>query len=51
MRIRAKDRGLGKRLRLAVARPLIQREWQGHFAVLRRVLREDATRADEAAGS
>ncbi len=48
MRIRAKNRGFWVGLKLSLARPMIRREWQGHFEVLKRFLREDMARADAA---
>jgi len=47
-RIRGKNRGAWARLKLFLAGPMIKREWQGHFAVLQRLLREDVARADSA---
>jgi uncharacterized protein YndB with AHSA1/START domain len=50
MRFRAKNRGVLVRLKLTLAKPMAKREWQGHFDVLKRLLREDTDRADAAPG-
>jgi uncharacterized protein YndB with AHSA1/START domain len=48
MRVRTKDPSLWIRLMLWLARPVIKREWQSHFAALNRLLGEDVARADGA---
>jgi uncharacterized protein YndB with AHSA1/START domain len=48
MRVRAKDPGVWMQLMLWLARPLIKREWQNHFAALKDLIGEDIARAEAA---
>jgi hypothetical protein len=48
MRVRSRDRGVWLRLKLWLARPLIRRQWQQHFAALNRLVLEDVASADAA---
>jgi uncharacterized protein YndB with AHSA1/START domain len=48
MRVRAKDLSFWVRQMLRLARPMIRREWQNHFAALHRLVSEDVARADAA---
>jgi uncharacterized protein YndB with AHSA1/START domain len=48
MRVRAKHLSFWVRQMLRLARPMIKREWQSHFAALNRLLAEDVARADGA---
>lgn len=44
-RVRAHDRGFATRAKLLLFGPLIRKQWQGHYATLGRLIREEMTQA------
>jgi hypothetical protein len=46
--VRAHDRGFATRAKLLLFGPLIRKQWQGHYATLDRLIREEMTQAAEA---
>jgi hypothetical protein len=49
MRIRLHERGILTLMMLMILRPLIRKQWRGHYAALDRLIREDLARSGQAA--